>query len=226
MARIVTVALLVMALATLTVFIDRWVLLLRASLRARRFAGASQELGDTAALRQLTVQTARDPLNPLSRLVLAGSRRYLEALEGREADSDVAVQAARREMSRAGEAVSAELRTGMSVLASVGSVAPFVGLFGTVLGIISTFQSIQASGSGGLGAVSAGIAEALVVTALGLCVAIPAVLLFNYLSARIERLELRLTHSAGEFLEELERIHAHRIRQSHDRYNLNHAAAE
>ena len=88
-----------------------------------------------------------------------------------------AVELAQREAERQKEAVGLELRRGMGVLASVGSVAPFVGLLGTVVGIITAFQGIATTGSGGLGAVSAGIAEALIETALGLCVAIPAVLL-------------------------------------------------
>ena len=90
-------------------------------------------------------------------------------------------------------------------MASVGSVAPFVGLLGTVLGIISAFQGIAATGSGGLSSVSAGIAEALIETALGLAVAIPAVLAFNYLSTSIAHDELLLTNAAGELVDRLER---------------------
>jgi len=93
----------------------------------------------------------------------------------------------------------------LAVLASVGSVAPFVGLLGTVLGIISAFQGIAATGSGGLSSVSAGIAEALIETALGLSVAIPAVLAFNYLSTSIARDELTLTNAAGELVDRIER---------------------
>ena len=92
----------------------------------------------------------------------------------------------------------------MSLLASVGSVAPFVGLLGTVIGIIGAFQGIAAEGSGGLGAVSAGISEALVVTAIGLVVAIPSVLAFNSLSGRADNLLLALDQSRGEFIDYLE----------------------
>ena len=92
----------------------------------------------------------------------------------------------------------------MSLLASVGSVAPFVGLLGTVVGIISAFQGIAATGSGGLSSVSAGISEALVETALGLAVAIPAVLAFNYLSTAITADESKLSRAAGEMLDNIE----------------------
>jgi biopolymer transport protein ExbB len=105
------------------------------------------------------------------------------------------------------EALGSDLRRGLSVLASVGSVAPFVGLLGTVIGIIGAFQGIAATGSGGLGAVSAGIAEALIETAFGLMVAIPAVLLFNWLTTRINAIDLVLARSAGELLDEIENRH-------------------
>jgi biopolymer transport protein ExbB len=108
---------------------------------------------------------------------------------------------AQASMERFMEQTGTELRRGMSVLASVGSVAPFVGLLGTVLGIITAFQGIAATGSGGLSSVSAGIAEALVETALGLAVAIPAVLAFNYLSTMIAREELGLQHASSHTLE-------------------------
>jgi biopolymer transport protein ExbB len=96
------------------------------------------------------------------------------------------------------------MNRGLGVLASTGSVAPFVGLLGTVLGIVASFEGIAREGGGGLGAVSAGIAEALVVTALGLLVAIPAVLAFNHLSTRVERLLLALDHASSELVDHLE----------------------
>src|SRR5688500_9180462 len=92
----------------------------------------------------------------------------------------------------------------MGLLASVRSVAPFVGLLGTVVGIIAAFQGIATSGGGGIAAVSAGIAEALVETALGLVVAIPAVLFFNWLTGRVNLVELALNRSASELLDEME----------------------
>jgi biopolymer transport protein ExbB len=110
-------------------------------------------------------------------------------------------------MARQREAFDADLRRGMGVIASTGSVAPFVGLLGTVVGIIAAFEGIASEGSGGLGAVSAGIAEALVVTALGLFVAIPAVLLFNLLSTKVEQLVLALDQAASQLADHLESGH-------------------
>lgn len=114
---------------------------------------------------------------------------------------------ARNEAERQRERIGQELRRGLSVLASIGSTAPFVGLLGTVLGIISAFQGIAATGGGGLGAVSAGIAEALIETAFGLFVAIPTVLSYNYFMARANAVEGALERASGELLDELENEH-------------------
>jgi biopolymer transport protein ExbB/biopolymer transport protein TolQ len=87
------------------------------------------------------------------------------------------------------------------VLATVSSTAPFVGLLGTVMGIVNSFQSMAASGSGGLGTVSAGIAEALVTTAFGLLVAIPAVMAYNYLQGWVDERAIDISESSNELLD-------------------------
>jgi biopolymer transport protein ExbB len=136
----------------------------------------------------------------------SGSKAYLETIE--KPSKDVGpVELVRRELLRKADAQAAQLRRGLSVLASVGSTAPFVGLLGTVIGIIGAFQGIAAEGSGGLGAVSAGIAEALVVTAFGLLVAIPAVLIYNFLTTKSDALLLSLDQFRGEYLDHLEARH-------------------
>ncbi len=98
----------------------------------------------------------------------------------------------------------AEFKRGQAVLATVGSTAPFVGLLGTTMGIVNAFTGMAASGaSGGLAGISAGIAEALITTAFGLIVAIPAVWLYNYFSNKIEYLTVELTHSSKELIDHL-----------------------
>ena len=94
-----------------------------------------------------------------------------------------------------------DLKKGVAALATIGATAPFVGLLGTVVGIITAFQGIAATGSGGLGAVSAGISEALVETALGLVVAIPAVWFYNYLTGRIEYFNVEMDNSSSELVD-------------------------
>src|SRR6266513_1108513 len=100
--------------------------------------------------------------------------------------------------------VSAELKRGLGILATTGYTAPFVGLLGTVMGIVNAFTGMAASGGGGsLGAVSAGIAEALITTAFGLIVAIPAVWLYNYFTTKIDFLSVEMTYTSKELIDYL-----------------------
>ncbi|HYK82804.1 MAG TPA: MotA/TolQ/ExbB proton channel family protein [Gemmatimonadales bacterium] len=100
--------------------------------------------------------------------------------------------------------VSAELKRGLGLLATTGSTAPFVGLLGTVMGIVTAFQGMAASGGGGsLAAVSSGIAEALITTAFGLIVAIPAVWLYNYFTTKIDFLSAEMTYTSKELIDYL-----------------------
>ena len=96
---------------------------------------------------------------------------------------------------------AAEMKKGLGALATIGSTAPFIGLFGTTAGIINAFTSMAATGSGGIAAVSAGIAEALVTTAFGLFVAIPAVMAFNYFTGQMERFQIEMTNSSAELMD-------------------------
>ena len=98
------------------------------------------------------------------------------------------------------------LERGLSFLATIASSGPFVGLFGTVVGIMNSFQSIGASGSASLAVVAPGIAEALVATAVGLFAAIPAAVGYNYTSARLNRLSARLETFCAEFCDQLRRV--------------------
>jgi biopolymer transport protein ExbB/TolQ len=94
-----------------------------------------------------------------------------------------------------------ELRRGLGALATIGSTAPFVGLLGTVWGIIKAFQKMAIEGGGGLGTVSGAIAEALINTAFGLLVAIPAVMFFNNLTNRVEEMQVDITDSTTELVD-------------------------
>jgi len=92
------------------------------------------------------------------------------------------------------------LKSGLGFLATIGSTAPFIGLLGTVVGIINAFQSISAAGSGGMAVVSGGIAEALVSTALGIFVAIPAVVAFNHFNGKIETFHVEMNRASTQLV--------------------------
>jgi biopolymer transport protein ExbB/TolQ len=99
-----------------------------------------------------------------------------------------------------------QLKWGLGFLATIGSTAPFIGLFGTVVGIINAFRSIAATGSGGMSVVSGGIAEALVSTALGIFVAIPAVVAFNHFSGKIENSHVEMNRASSQLVNRLFKI--------------------
>ena len=200
-AMAIVAVLVLMAMAALSIVVERLWVYYKSRKQAKKFAAEAGRLLEARELPRV-IEVARQYDCHLATLLAAGTRTYLAAIA--QPGELGAVELARRELARQADAVSADVRRGMSVLASVGSVAPFVGLLGTVVGIISAFQGIAAEGSGGLGAVSAGIAEALIVTAIGLVVAIPSVLAFNFLSSRADTLLLALDQSRGEFLDYLE----------------------
>ena len=204
-AVIVAGVLLVMGIASMAVFVERLVMLRRSRTASRAFATTVAPALHPGTVDQVIADASKFTSGHLARLVSYGLVMYREAHGGLDGRGITPVESMRRELERRIDELVADLRSGLPILASVGSVAPFVGLLGTVLGIITAFRGIAASGSGGLSAVSAGIAEALVETALGLAVAIPAVLGFNYLSTQIGRDQLALTNAAGELIDKVER---------------------
>jgi biopolymer transport protein ExbB/biopolymer transport protein TolQ len=138
----------------------------------------------------------------LAKVVLAGLQEYqFQQESGGSLNRDDVLDTVRRAIQRATALTANDLKKGVSSLATIGSTAPFVGLLGTVVGVITAFQGIAATGSGGIGAVSAGIAEALVETALGLLVAIPAVWFYNYLTGRIEYFNVEMDNSSSELVD-------------------------
>ncbi|RJO63495.1 MAG: MotA/TolQ/ExbB proton channel family protein [Myxococcales bacterium] len=195
-----------MAVASLAVYLERLWAFNRGKKQSRRFAAAADELIEREDYPALLEQAEKHRHSPLASLFAAGLRTYLKESVNRRGALGAA-DLARRQLNRKYDALEAETRRGFGVLASVGSIAPFVGLLGTVVGIIDAFEGIAREGSGGLGAVSAGIAEALVVTAIGLCVAIPAVLAYNSLSSAADSILLRLQHSGSELADFLEHRH-------------------
>lgn len=201
MSKIVAISLVGMGLGSVYVTIERLFVLRKAFSSSATFAKSSRPL-----LADLDLERLVDLANgkaferaPLAKLTRMGLSAY-----NRHQGSDERVEFARRDLERRLDEVGAEARKGMGFLASVGSTAPFIGLFGTVIGIIVAFTGIAAAGGGGIEAVSAGIAEALIVTAVGLAVAITSVLIFNYLSKRFDKLDMAMQHAAGELLDHLE----------------------
>jgi biopolymer transport protein ExbB len=158
-------------------------------------------------MQEAVAAAAQHPDSPVAKVVGAGLKEYLDGLEAlrEEGPDDVGdfdlVDAVNRQMERAKERETASLKRGLTWLATVGSTAPFVGLLGTVVGIINSFQGLSSDGGGGLSSVAGGIAEALVATAVGLLVAIPAVMLYNAFNARVESYQIDMNDVASELID-------------------------
>lgn len=205
LVRAVVVVLTIQALACIMVAVDRLILLAISNRKSKRFAkeaGPKLARGEHAQV----VALAKDEKNGsayLAKIIETG----LSVFSARVADGhsrEKAAEMSRRALERRGEQLSESLNRGMNVLASTGSTAPFVGLLGTVLGILNAFKLISADGGGGIGTIGGAIGEALVVTGYGLMVAIPAVLLFNYLSGKIAKYESALDNAGSELIDTLE----------------------
>lgn len=200
-SRLIAGGLLVMGIVSLSIFFERAWVLLRNLRAARRFAAKANPLMADGEIHDVLALAQDERGSQLAAVVAATLTAYTHGRRGSKLSPE---ERARRELARELEAGGQSLRRGLNVLASIGSIAPFVGLLGTVVGIITAFQGIAATGSGGLTAVSAGISEALVETALGLCVAIPAVAIFNALSGRIDEFELSLQQAGSRLIDTLE----------------------
>lgn len=207
LARAVAIALVAMGAGSLLIGIERYLVVRAASQRSQRFAAKLHNLLDDNKLEEAikTANSAPFKQSPLARLTAMSLHSFVEGRKKYGVTSGL--ELSRRTVDRGLEEVGAEVRRGMGFLASVGSTAPFIGLFGTVIGIIVAFNDIMKAGGGGIETVAGGIAEALIVTAVGLIVAIFAVLVFNYLNGRMDKIDMQLQHATGSMLDNLEASH-------------------
>ena len=193
-ARGIVALLSAMSLVSLATATERWLVLRRATRASVRFLAAWRVHRAEAGVAPAAAIAAAHRESPLARMVAAGS-----AILAADLPADVRREAYDREVRRVALGAGAALRRGLGALATVGSTAPFVGLLGTVLGIVNAFQQLAATtGQRGVGQVSSGIAEALVTTAFGIGVAIPAVWLFNHLTQQTRGLVVEMECVAEE----------------------------
>lgn len=196
-AKLVVVVMGVMSLASLLVMFERIVVYMRSGSESVQFAEKMAKLLAGGDLGAATNSGLTKNVGHLGRTINAG----LTAFKLAPANKDVAVDSVARALERQAAREVQTFKRGLGVLATVGSTAPFVGLLGTTMGIVNSFQQMASSGSGGLGTVSAGIAEALITTAFGLLVAIPAVMAFNFLQGWVDARAVDLSESSNEFLD-------------------------
>jgi biopolymer transport protein ExbB/TolQ len=196
-ARCIIFTLAIMSVASLVVMAERMLVFRKTRADSRNFAakmGAILAKGDlsTAANTNLGKDVGH-----LGRVINSGLTAYRISPNNK----DVAVESVARALERQAQREVQSMKRGLGLLATVGSTAPFVGLLGTTMGIVNAFQLMAAAGSGGLGTISAGIAEALITTAFGLLVAIPAVMAYNFLQGWVDARSVDISESSNEFLD-------------------------
>lgn len=190
-----------MSVYSLGLSLERWWTFKAAKQQSVRFALEIGPLLKQDKLKEAIDLAKKYRASHVAKVVSAGLLEFAYEAHGAGTSGHDTVAAAERAIERATMMTTAECKKGMGGLATIATTAPFIGLLATVIGIINAFRGMAASGAGGLGAVSSGIAEALVGTAIGLFVAIPAVWLYNYFLNVIERFQVEMSNSATELLD-------------------------
>lgn len=200
LAKAVVIILFIMSALSIGIMIDRFIAFNAARGQSRQFAPAVAGALREGKLDEAIKIADRYNKSHLAKVVVAGLQEFRAHQMSTEIPGEE-IEASKRALERAEAIVHAELKRGISTLATVGSTGPFVGLFGTVVGIINAFKGIQTEKAAGLGAVAGGISEALVTTAVGLLVAIPAVWMFNYFTNRVEAFDVEMGNSSSELID-------------------------
>lgn len=188
-----------MSLVSIAVAFQRWLDLMKSRKQTVQFAprlASALESNDLESADQAVVA------HPKSHLALA-YKGVFSALKEHVADRNLSateVGNIQRTIDLNKLEQLARFRRGLGILATVGATAPFVGLLGTTMGVVNAFTGMATAGSGGLTAISAGISEALITTAFGLLVAIPAVWLYNYFTNRVELVSMEIDYGSKEFM--------------------------
>ncbi len=204
--KAVIVILALMGIYMIAISVERYLVFTRARRRSLEFVfSLQQKLRDRDIKGALSLSQLK-PQSPIALVIEAALKEYTEGLvalkhQGPEdlGDFDI-LDAVNRSLDRVKEREVADLKKGLGGLATIASAAPFVGLFGTVVGIINVFATMKTNGSGGIAAVAGGIGEALITTAFGLLVAIPAVAIFNYFTNAIDAFVVDMNETSSELI--------------------------
>lgn len=188
LAKAVVVVLIIQSVWSISVMIERYLAYRAAINESKEFAPALSEALQSGNMSEATDLAGQYEKSHLAKVLGAGLQ-------------EKNVEAAGRALDRATAVTIEQFRRGLGGLATIGATAPFVGLFGTTVGIINAFQGMTAGETTGLAAVAGGISEALVATAMGLFVAVPAVWMYNYFSTKVESFVVEMNNSSSEFID-------------------------
>jgi biopolymer transport protein ExbB/biopolymer transport protein TolQ len=196
----VIVILALMSAWSIGVMIDRYLAFGAARKQSREFAPAVAGCLKEGKIEEAISVAEQNKRSHLAKVVEAGLQEFRAHGVSRELAGEQ-VESSRRACERAEAIVNAELKRGLSGLATIGATAPFVGLFGTTVGIINAFQEMSSAKTVGLAAVAGGISEALITTAFGLFVAVPAVWAYNAYTNKVEAFGVEMTNSSSELID-------------------------
>lgn len=199
--KIVIVLLILMSIWSLYVSVERTIVFRKARKQSLLFAKQVTEHLKNDRPQAAIDAAMKYPHSHLARVVAAGLQSFQFESQTSPLSEVEIVEAATRAVERATLLTTSDMKRGIGSLATIATITPFIGLFGTVIGIINAFHGIALTGSGGIGAVSSGIAEALIATAFGLGVAIPAAWMFNHFTGQLERLQIEMSNSASELVD-------------------------
>ena len=203
-AKSIVIILLIMSIISWANAVQKWVQIFRSQRETRKFAPEFSRFLQEEQLDGAIRIAEKQKKSHVARVVGEALSEVKPLLRDRATITAADINSAERAVERQMLIVLSEFKRGLGILATVGSTAPFVGLLGTTMGIVTAFAAINAGGtSGGLAGISKGISEALITTALGLFVAIPAVWFYNYFTTKIENLTVEMTYTSKELIDYL-----------------------
>lgn len=203
-ARGVIAVLGIMSLWSLSVAIQKLILIYKSQKATKKFAPDFSRAIQEENLEKAIVLAEKNQGSHIAKVLGGALGEVKNLIQDRATITSADINSAERAVERQMLITLADFKRGMGVMATVGATAPFVGLLGTTMGIVTAFTGMAAAGaSGGLAGISAGIAEALITTAFGLMVAIPAVWFYNYFTTKIENLTVEMTYSSKELIDYL-----------------------
>ena len=199
-AKIVVGVLAVMSAYSISVMIERWLTYRQARKQSRVFTPAVAECLKEGKIDEAIALGEQNNKSHLAKVLISGLHELQAHSRSREIPGE-SIESAKRALDRATAIGISDLKRGLGGLATIGSTSPFVGLFGTTVGIINAFQGMKTEETAGIAAVAGGIAEALVTTAFGLFVAVPAVWAYNAFTNRIETFTIEMDNSSSELID-------------------------
>ena len=201
-AKTVAILLIGLSIISIYLFIERQIVFFRARNKSRQVAPKLADLMKNGQIQEALDLSSKKEYkgSHLARVTAAGIREFFE---GKEANLSLEeqVETAQRGCERAATIFVQELKRGLNTLATVATSAPFIGLFGTIAGIINAFRGMALTGSGGIGAVAQGIAEALITTAFGIGVAIIALWCYNFLITKIDTYSAEMANTTSQIVD-------------------------